>query len=100
MDYWIGGLMKREFVPFAVKAPAGTPTTAESRTEDLTDSKPATPFRPLIQDQAQISNSATGLGEPTVTFEREGERVTRIKIHCPCGNDIELACDYGQPPAA
>jgi hypothetical protein len=29
-----------------------------------------------------------------VTLEREGERVSRIRIECTCGQTIELACAY------
>jgi hypothetical protein len=92
--------MKRDFVPFAAKAPMGAPTVADSRTQVLTDAKQVMSFQPLAQAAAMPPKPAAGHGEPTVSFEREGGRVTRIKIHCPCGNDIELMCDYGQPPAA
>jgi len=72
---------------------------AESQTQALADSKQAVAFRPILHDRASAETAARQ-GEPTVGFEREDGRVTRIKIHCPCGNDIELACDYGQPPTA
>lgn len=33
-------------------------------------------------------------GEPRVTVERDGERITRIHVHCACGRVLDLACDY------
>jgi hypothetical protein len=32
--------------------------------------------------------------EPTITLEREGERITAIHIQCACGRVIELGCVY------
>jgi len=32
--------------------------------------------------------------KPVITFERNGDRITQIKIQCSCGQIIELACDY------
>jgi|ERR1041385_1072046 hypothetical protein len=31
---------------------------------------------------------------PTVTFKRDGDRVTQIEIRCSCGEVIQLDCDY------
>jgi hypothetical protein len=31
--------------------------------------------------------------EPIVTLERDGQRITRIKVQCCCGHVIELACE-------
>lgn len=33
-------------------------------------------------------------GKPTVTLERKGKRVVGIKVHCGCGEVIELQCHY------
>ncbi|RME74632.1 MAG: hypothetical protein D6776_04900 [Planctomycetota bacterium] len=32
--------------------------------------------------------------EPRVELEREGELVRTIRVHCSCGERIEIACDY------
>jgi hypothetical protein len=29
-----------------------------------------------------------------VELKRDGERITQIRVHCKCGEVIELACDY------
>jgi hypothetical protein len=49
------------------------------------------PFRPLAAPSAPPPPAAGA--EPIVTLEREGTRVTRIKIQCCCGHVIELACE-------
>jgi len=33
--------------------------------------------------------------EPQVLLQREGERITSIRIQCSCGQVLDLACDYG-----
>jgi hypothetical protein len=38
--------------------------------------------------------------EPQVMLQRDGDRVTNIRIQCGCGQVMDLACDYGEPPAA
>ena len=39
----------------------------------------------------------TPQGEPRVTLQRDGERVSSIRIQCSCGQVIELACVYSNP---
>lgn len=51
-------------------------------TSDLPD--PAGPYRP----------DCTSAGEPEVTLDREGDRITRITIRCGCGQVMELNCSY------
>lgn len=31
---------------------------------------------------------------PKVTLQRDGERVTHIRVECSCGEVFELACEY------
>jgi hypothetical protein len=38
------------------------------------------------------------LGEPRVTLERDGDRVTHLRIQCTCGMIMDLACVYDPPP--
>lgn len=33
--------------------------------------------------------------EPQVMLQRDGERITSIRIQCSCGQVMDLACDYG-----
>ncbi|MDB6053126.1 MAG: hypothetical protein JWN25_649 [Verrucomicrobiales bacterium] len=32
--------------------------------------------------------------KPEITFHKEGETITKIRIICPCGQVIELGCQY------
>jgi hypothetical protein len=36
--------------------------------------------------------------EPHLTVQREGERITNIRIQCSCGQMIDLACVYDATP--
>jgi hypothetical protein len=88
--------MKKDFVPFLVTESDGSRPTTESRTEVLAGSRTAIAFHPLTQAPAHTPTPPNAHGEPTMTFERDGDRVARIKIHCPCGHIFELACDYAE----
>ena len=48
-------------------------------------------FSPL---QSPSSVHAHATAKPVVTLQREGERITGIRIECVCGQVIELACSY------
>lgn len=34
------------------------------------------------------------IGEPRVTVQRDGDRVTHLRIQCSCGQVLDLACVY------
>jgi len=38
--------------------------------------------------------------EPRVSVQRDGERVMSIRIQCSCGQIVDLACVYPEPPKA
>lgn len=84
--------MKPNFVPFhaALSKAAGTPGDA---------AKPAagTPFQAMTQ--ATCTASGPAHGEPVISVERSHDRITKIRIQCPCGNSFELACDYAATTA-
>lgn len=42
------------------------------------------------------------VGEPRVTIQRDGDRITHLRIQCACGQIMDLACVYEAPqtPAA
>lgn len=95
-------LQKTEsFVPLTSK-----PTTDESREFRVTvipQSSPAHNFQPLEQ-AAFHSTESNGLngkkhGEPRLTMQRDGDRITNIRIQCGCGQVMELACVYDAPKA-
>ena len=88
--------MKKDFVPFQSLPADGSSPRTEMRTEVVAGTRAATAFRPLLQAAAPLPALPNGHGEPTVTFERDGDRVTLIKVQCPCGNVFELACEYSK----
>ena len=38
------------------------------------------------------------IGEPRVSVQRDGDRVTHLRIQCTCGQILDLACVYDPPP--
>ena len=38
--------------------------------------------------------------EPRISVQREGDRVTSIRVQCTCGQVMDLACVYDEPPKA
>jgi hypothetical protein len=63
----------------------------------------STAFRSLAAPAAPAVTGVGGmekkLGEPRVTVQREGDRVTHLRIQCTCGQIMELACVYDAPPS-
>jgi hypothetical protein len=61
-------------------------------------------FQSLETRPAAALASSTGgaekkIGEPRVTVQRDGDRVTHLRIQCTCGMTIDLACVYDPPQA-
>ena len=52
------------------------------------------PFQPL----GHGAGKPGARHEPRVSLQRDGARVTGIKIECSCGQTIELACAYQDTP--
>jgi len=57
--------------------------------------------------QSLESTRPTSLGgaerkpcEPRVTVQRDGGRVTHLRIQCACGQIMDLACMYDETPPA
>jgi hypothetical protein len=38
--------------------------------------------------------------QPRLSLQREGDRVTSIRVQCSCGQVMDLACVYDEPPKA
>ena len=87
--------MASNFTPFPALSPAAPAT------------RPAQPtFAPVVPATPQGANGiqpaasqATAQGKakncaPVVDVERDGERITRIRIKCACGELIEIDCQY------
>ena len=51
------------------------------------------PLRP-----AALNGAAKKPCEPRVTVQRDGGRVTHLRIQCTCGQIMDLACVYDEAP--
>jgi len=51
------------------------------------------PLKLFSQSQPQPVHS-NSCREPVVTLQREGEKITSVHIECPCGQVIDLLCEY------
>ena len=84
------------FVPFDPVPHPGTKTGGTTPGLKVLPKGEAGPsFAPLPSPAAAHAHAAAGAtGKPVVTLQREGERITGIRIECVCGQVIELACSY------
>ncbi len=53
-----------------------------------------TTFSPLRPAANGPHGTAAGHGAASFTLQKEGERITGIRVECACGQVIELACQY------
>lgn len=53
-------------------------------------------FSPLQASPSAHQHGAGGsaAGQPTLTLQREGDKITGIRVECACGQVIEFACSY------
>ena len=85
--------MSQAFTP--VSAAVATAASADPGSPSaVADPKAVRPFRPIAGGGASDPPPPLVAGEPKVTFERDGDRITCIRIKCGCGHTIELACSY------
>ena len=77
---------EREFA--VTVTPSGAPKT-EKNFQTLE------PLRPI----APVNTSENKTCEPRVTVQRDGNRVTHLRIQCTCGQVMDLACLYEEKSA-
>jgi hypothetical protein len=85
--------MSKGFVPFNALGPGGAPVGTGSRAKAAGGVKSGESFHSLSESGLLTRVTPPTAHEPKVTLEREGNRVTRIKVQCVCGNIIELDCE-------
>lgn len=91
--------MPSDFVPFlpsARKSSASGPAVAAARHGDSAAASGAFTAivpgpSPALPGCAHAGNNAA---KPTVTLQKDGDRVTHIRVQCACGEVIELECSY------
>jgi hypothetical protein len=60
-------------------------------------------FQSLASQRPGLMQAGGGekkIGEPRVTVQRDGDRVTHVRIQCTCGQIMDLACVYDPPAPA
>ena len=85
------------FVPLAPASPRPAGERREFRATVISQSSQAQAFRSVAAAvTAPAANPAAHVahGEPKVSLQRDGNRVTGIHIQCACGQVMELACAY------
>ncbi len=84
------------FVPLTAAA-TRRGDSPEYRVNVVSQAEHTQSFRPLTAEAPSAASHAA-LGskncEPRVSIQREGDQVTGIRIHCGCGQVIDLACIY------
>jgi hypothetical protein len=88
--------MEGQFIPFIPKNVSRVmpPVTPPNLSVPTSSTNPSG-FRSVTQNpQAAGAPACASAGEPAITLQREGDRVTHIRIQCACGQVIELACLY------
>lgn len=86
-----------QFVPL-VTAPPST-ERREFQVTVIPQNEQAQPFQSL-EKTAPANGERTAFKkncEPHLSVQREGGRITSIRIQCNCGQTIDLACLYDEP---
>jgi hypothetical protein len=81
------------FVPLT--AVPASPERREFRVTVINAAKNAGSFHTL--DAPAAANGKKSC-EPRVTVQRDGGRITQLRVQCSCGQVLDLACVYDAPP--
>jgi hypothetical protein len=89
-------LRAESFVPLTTAPTGGNP--GDHRVTVVSDARQFQPLKSLESPATPMAGSVANekICEPRVTLQREGERITGIRIQCTCGQVMDLACVY--PP--
>jgi len=84
------------FVPLdPTAATEARASTASAGFKVVPKAGPSSDFTPLqVPGVPHVHATGAMGGRPVITLERDGEKVTGIRIECGCGQVIELACSY------
>ena len=87
------------FVPLTAATPSGE--NREFRVTVISQAGPSQAFQTFEQAASAAPQTALPDGkricEPRLTLQRDGERITGIRIQCACGQMMDLACVYDEP---
>jgi len=48
----------------------------------------------VVPQPANQSAAPQSCGEPVLTLQRDGDKITSIHVECSCGQVFDLACEY------
>ena len=86
--------MDGQFIPL-VHPPDGAILSGGSLRKPTDSAQASAAFRSLnLPAGSSSAESCSSTDKPSVTLQREGDRVTQIRIRCVCGEVIELDCVY------
>lgn len=80
-------------------APAARPDD-EFRVTVVTNPEAVQSFHPLVHSSPAAGAGPASVAEgcqPHVSLQRDGDRVVHIRVHCSCGQVMDLACVYDEP---
>lgn len=93
--------MSAAFLPLLPNAesPAGNAPMPFQSLRPRSDSEASAKPCAVVGDSSLSSSSSCSArrGQPAVHCERDGDRITRIRVTCACGEIIELDCAYDSP---
>lgn len=104
--------MNTDFVPLSsllesMKAPSfegldKDVARSESIEKPVSDPQPKTTDTPPLPQQNEVKESPTPpekvaekvCSEPKILLDRDGDKISRIRVLCSCGQSIVLDCQY------
>jgi hypothetical protein len=89
-------LATEPFVPFGPGTAAGVKSAGAATNLKVVPKDAAASFSPFQPTPGAHAHGVAsgGSGEPTVTLQKEGDKIVGIRVECACGQVIELACSY------
>jgi hypothetical protein len=88
------------FVPLIAAPPSGE--NREFRVTVIPQNGAVKSFETLEESAPDARKVISANGkkdcEPRLSVQRDGDRVTNIRIQCACGQVMDLACVYDEPP--
>lgn len=88
------------FVPLTATPPPAEPREFTVAVQPAKSAAGETAFRSLESARPAPAAVENKPCEPHVSLQRDGNRVTHIRVQCSCGQILDLACLYEELPAA
>lgn len=85
--------MSADFVPLLQGLRSRLAQPAHGAADSFTPVISASPL-PASELTSGRPNQPHGCDEVKVELKRDGEKIQEIRIHCKCGEVIELLCEY------